>query len=97
MPNRQNMTDTENLLNAIPKILLWTWGSLFLGMVATFVMTIFLGQATGLQIRVIPTLVGTHSANTRVRGGGRIRRPSDTRPELVTQGRKILRTAVEND
>lgn len=97
MQNRSNITGTENLIDSIPKILFWAWSSLFLGLVATFAMTIFVGQATGLQVRIMPTLLGTQSVNTRVRGGGKIRRPSDTRPELVIQGRKILRAAAENE
>ncbi len=97
MKNRQNIADTENLIDSIPKILFWAWSSLFLGLIATFAMTIFLGQTAGLQTSIMPTLLGHQPANTRVRGGGKMRRPSMTRPDLVIQGRKILRAAAEND
>lgn len=97
MQNRSNIAGTENLIDSIPKILFWAWSSLFLGLLATFAMTLFIGQATGLKTHIVPSLLGTERTNTRIRGGTTHRRPSATRHDLVLQGRKILRAAAEND
>lgn len=97
MQNRPNIAGSENLIDSIPKILFWAWSSLFLGLLATFAMTLFIGHAAGLKTHFIPSLLGTQRTNTRIRGGVTHRKPSDTRQDLVLQGRKILRSAAQND
>ncbi len=97
MRNPQSIPNTENLIDSIPMILFWAWSSLFLGLLGTFAMTLFIGHAAGLKTDIVPSLLGTQRANTRIRGGTTNRRPSDTRPELMIQGRKILRAAAQND
>jgi len=89
--------DSGLLIDSIPKILLWVWGSLLVGVLATIGSAFFIQHSTGVRVQVLPRLTGIERPNTRVRGGVRHRRPAENRLDLVTQGRSFLRSAAENN